>query len=97
MYVCICWFDLFLQGQPNSLKGKRQVLKSLKDRIWNKFRVSVAEVGKNNLWQRIELGISFVSNDKTLAEKMFSDIQNSIYAESDLEIVDQFYEIEKVK
>ncbi len=97
MYVCICWFDIFLQGQPNSLKGKRHVLKSLKDRIWNKFRVSVAEVGKNNLWQRLELGISFVSNDKVLAEKMYSDIQNSIYSDSELEILDQFYEIEKVK
>ena len=86
-----------LLDKPNSLKGKRHIIKSLKDRIWNKFRVSVAEVGKNHLWQRVELGISFVSNDRNLAEKLYSRILNIIDSRSEFEILDQFYEIQKLK
>lgn len=96
MFVCICRLDLFLTGQPNSLKGKRQVIKRLKDRVWNKFRVSIAEVGRNGLWQRAEIGISFVANDRTLAEKVHSQVRGMIEANGDVEILDEFLEIEKI-
>ncbi|MCD4784854.1 MAG: DUF503 domain-containing protein [Candidatus Eremiobacteraeota bacterium] len=86
-----------LLNKPNSLKGKRHVVKSLKDRIWNKFHVSIAEVGKNSLWHRVELGISFVSNDRSLAEKMYSRVLNILDSRSEIEILDQFYEIQKIK
>lgn len=97
MYICKCWFDIHLLDEPNSLKRKRQILKSLKDRIWNKFRVSIAEVGENDLWQKAELGIAFVSSDGTLIEQMFSKILNLIDTDDEVEIVDMFHDIEKVK
>ena len=97
MFVCICWFDIFLQEQPNSLKGKRHFVKSIKDKIWNKFHVSIAEVGKNDLWQRLELGISFVSGDQKLCEKMYAQILKILDGNSELEVLDQFYEIQKIK
>jgi uncharacterized protein YlxP (DUF503 family) len=97
MYICKCWFDIHLLDEPNSLKRKRQVLKSLKDRIWNKFRVSIAEVGENDLWQKAELGIAFVSSDGTLIEQIFSKILNLIDTDDEVEIVDMFHDIEKVK
>jgi len=97
MYICKCWFDIYLLEEPNSLKRKRQVLKSLKDRIWNKFRVSIAEVGANDLWQKSELGIAFVSSDGNIAEQMFSKILNLIDTDDKVEIVDMFHDIEKIK
>ncbi|MEQ8188988.1 MAG: DUF503 domain-containing protein [Candidatus Eremiobacterota bacterium] len=97
MYICKCWFDIHLLEEPNSLKRKRQVIKSLKDRIWNKFRVSIAEVGENDLWQKAELGIAFVSSDGTVGEQMFSKILNLIDTDDEVEIVDMFHDIEKIK
>jgi uncharacterized protein YlxP (DUF503 family) len=47
-----------------SLKGKRKVVRSMVDKVKSRFNVSVAEVGANDKWQRIELGISAVGNDK---------------------------------
>jgi len=97
MYICSCWFDIHLLEEPNSLKRKRQIIKSIKDRIWSKFRVSVAEVGENDIWQRAEIGIAFVTSDGVLAEQMFSKILNLIENDHEIEIVDMFHEVEKCK
>lgn len=48
----------------HSLKGKRKVVKSIVDKVKSRFNVSIAEVGSNDMWQKIELGISTVGNDR---------------------------------
>ena len=48
----------------HSLKGKRKVVRSMVDKVRHRFNVSVAEVGSNDNWQRIELGIATVGNDR---------------------------------
>ena len=55
MVVGILRIDLRLHDN-RSLKGKRKIVKSMVDRIKYKFNASVAEVGSNDKWQRIELG-----------------------------------------
>ncbi|MBU4202656.1 MAG: DUF503 domain-containing protein [Desulfobacterales bacterium] len=47
-----------------SLKGKRKVVRSMVDKVKSRFNVSIAEVGSNDKWQKIELGISAVGNDR---------------------------------
>ena len=47
-----------------SLKEKRRVLKSLKDRIHHAFNVSVAETDYQDKWQRAILSVCAVGNDK---------------------------------
>ncbi|MFH1627932.1 MAG: DUF503 domain-containing protein [Pseudomonadota bacterium] len=47
-----------------SLKGKRKVVRSMVDKVKAKFNVSIAEIGSNDKWQKIELGISAVGNDR---------------------------------
>ena len=61
MIVGLLTLDLHIP-ESNSLKAKRTVIKSLIDRIRNKFNVSVSEVDANNLWQRSVIGISLVAN-----------------------------------
>jgi uncharacterized protein YlxP (DUF503 family) len=76
-----------------SLKGKRQILKSVTTRIRNKFNVSVAEVADNDLWQLATLGICCVSNDKRHTNEMLSRVVDFIVnGRFELEILD--YEIE---
>jgi len=54
----------FLLYDNRSLKGKRKVVRSMVDKVKSKFNVSIAEVGANDKWQKIELGISAVGNDR---------------------------------
>jgi uncharacterized protein YlxP (DUF503 family) len=47
-----------------SLKGKRKVVRSMVDKVKSKFNAAIAEVGSNDKWQKIELGITAVGNDR---------------------------------
>lgn len=67
--------------QANSLKQKRQVVRSLKDRLRSKFNVSVAEVDHLDKWQRCTLEIVMVGNDHR-------------YLDSALARIGQFIEVE---
>ena len=73
MVVGILKIDLHLHDN-RSLKGKRKIVKSMVDRIKYKFNVSVAEVGSNDKWQRIELGVSTVGNDRRHIDASLNNI-----------------------
>jgi uncharacterized protein YlxP (DUF503 family) len=62
----IIW-QLHLDG-CHSLKDKRHVLRSLKDRLRHQFNVSVAETDFQDTWQRAEIAVCVVSGDKAYAE-----------------------------
>lgn len=61
---------------PNShsLKEKRSVLKSLKDRLHGKFNVAVAEVDTNETWQRASLGIAAVGSDRARVDRLLEAV-----------------------
>ena len=60
-----------------SLKDKRMVLRSVKDRI-KKFNVAVAEVEYHDLWQRAGLSVVTVSNDEKHADRELAAVVNEI-------------------
>jgi uncharacterized protein YlxP (DUF503 family) len=67
MVVGIVTWDLHLNGCA-SLKDKRRVVKSIKDRLHERFNVSVAETASHDLWQRAELACAVVAPDRRQAE-----------------------------
>jgi uncharacterized protein YlxP (DUF503 family) len=73
MHVGICRIRLRLP-ENLSLKGKRQVIKSITARVENKFNISVAEVDDNDSWQLATLGIACVSNDKRHTNEVLSRV-----------------------
>ncbi len=87
MVVGILKVDLHIPGN-NSLKGKRRVLRSLKDRMKGRFNVSVAEVGEEDLWQRATLGIAVVSNDRSHANQVLSKVVDLIESSGPVDVVD---------
>lgn len=92
MNVGVCKIRLRLP-ENLSLKGKRQVLKSIIARVGNKFNVSVAEVDDQDLWQLATLGIGCVSNDKRYTNEVLSKVVDFIVnGRFEVEILD--YEIE---
>jgi hypothetical protein len=54
----------------HSLKEKRHVLESLKDRLRHKFNVAVAEIDYQDMWQRSVVAAVTVSRDRAFAEKV---------------------------
>jgi len=92
MNVGVCKINLRLP-ENLSLKGKRQVLKSITTRVVNRFNVSVAEVDNQDLWQLATLGICCVSNSKRHTNEVLSKVVDFIAGNRfEIEILD--YEIE---
>jgi hypothetical protein len=79
--------------ENRSLKGKRKVVRSVIDRVRAKFNVSVAEVGSNDKWQKIELGISTVSNDRRVVDSSLSTVKRFVESLCLAEIIDTEMEI----
>ncbi|MEJ2635670.1 MAG: DUF503 domain-containing protein [Calditrichia bacterium] len=83
--------EIFIPS-ANSLKEKRMVVKGLKDKIHNKFNVSVSEVDYQDKWQRALLGIAQVGNDYGFIEKNLNKIFNLIESNNNVEIIDHSFE-----
>lgn len=93
MNVGVCKISLRLP-ENQSLKGKRQVLKSIIARVKNQFNVSVAEVDDNDLWQLATIGICCVSNDKRYTNQVLSKVVDFIAGgRFDVEILSHEIEI----
>lgn len=73
MTVGACRVTLRLP-ENGSLKGKRQVVRSLTTRLRSKFNVSVAEVEGQDSWQRAVIGITCVSNDARHAREQLDRV-----------------------
>ena len=72
----------------HSLKAKRQVIKSIKDKVRNRFNVSMAEVGDHDLWQTARLGVCTLGNDRAHLNARLDQVLNFIeglHLASDLE------------
>jgi uncharacterized protein YlxP (DUF503 family) len=72
--VGVLTFELRLE-HSHSLKDKRQVVKSLKDRLRSRFNVAVAEVGEQELWQRAIVAAVTVSSDQKAAEEALQRVE----------------------
>jgi uncharacterized protein YlxP (DUF503 family) len=59
----------------HSLKEKRHVVQSLKDRLRHKFNVSVAEIDHQDLWQRSTIAAVTVSSARENAEKVLRSVE----------------------
>ena len=87
MIVGVMTWELHLMA-CQSLKDKRAVLKSLKDRLHNRFNVSVAETAHHDLWQRAELTASVVSTDRVHAENVLREADRLVADAPGARIVD---------
>ncbi|HEX7548196.1 MAG TPA: DUF503 domain-containing protein [Candidatus Methylomirabilis sp.] len=91
MTVGCCKIELRIPGS-DSLKAKRRVVKSVKERVQARFNVGIAEVERLDDWQRATLGVVTVSNDSRLVDATLSKVVSWIELSGDVLVVD--YEIE---
>jgi len=76
-----------------SLKGKRHVLKGLKERVRARFEVSVAEVDHQDVWQRTTLAIAYVSGDARHATEVVSKAMDFIEDNVEGRVIETFVEV----
>ena len=77
----------------DSLKGKRHILKGLKEKVRQRFEVSVAEVNYQDTWQRATLAVACVSPDSRHANEVVSKALDFIEASVDGHVIDVQIEI----
>jgi uncharacterized protein YlxP (DUF503 family) len=86
MIVGLCTVELFI-AESQSLKDKRQVLHSLKDRLHGKFNLSVAEVDGQDLWQKAVLAMACVANEGSHVNQVLEQALNVIKGVPAIEVV----------
>jgi uncharacterized protein len=89
--VAICVMELHIPT-ANSLKAKRQVIKSLVQRLRNRFNVSVSETGCQDLWQRAELGMAVICHNGAGADSIMEKIFAFVDEESRVNIISSHIE-----
>lgn len=82
-----------LLHEGGSLKDKRHVVKSVVEKVKNRFNVSVAEVEGNDLWQRAVLGIAAVGNDRAFVNSVLDKTLGFIEGLHLAEVADSSIEI----
>jgi uncharacterized protein YlxP (DUF503 family) len=80
-------FELHLAG-AHSLKDKRSVVKSLKDRLHNEFNVSVAETAQHDVWQTAELTVCVVAAERRHAASVLEAVDRFVEGNPACRIVD---------
>jgi uncharacterized protein YlxP (DUF503 family) len=89
--ACVVTLEL---AASHSLKDKRQVVRSLVERLRRQFNVAVAEVEEQDAWNIAVLGLTVVSNEAGHAARQIERIVESIeQTRLDAEVIDRQIEI----
>ena len=77
MIIGCCQIEIHLPGS-GSLKEKRRVIVSLRDRLRRRHNVSFAEVEHQELWQRAGLVVVSVAGDRRQLDRLFEIIRSEV-------------------
>jgi uncharacterized protein YlxP (DUF503 family) len=94
MPIAFLTIELRIEG-AHSLKDKRQVLRSMKDKLRNGFNVAVAELDATDLWQRATIGVVSISGSQDYLQGLMQNVEQEagrIAASTGAEIADSFVE-----
>lgn len=92
MPIAFLTLELRLEA-AHSLKDKRQVLRSLKDRLRAGYNVSVSELDSNDLWQRATVGVVSISDSRDYLEGLMQKVEREaarVANNNGAEVVDAF-------
>jgi uncharacterized protein len=76
MPIALLTLELQIEA-AHSLKDKRQVLRSLKDRLRSNFNVSVAELDPSNVWNRATIGVAAISDSRDYLDGLMKNVERA--------------------
>ena len=94
MPIAFLTLELSIEA-AHSLKDKRQVVRSLKDRLRSHFNVSVAELEPSNLWNRATIGVVSISDSRDYLDGLMKNVERAatrIANNNGADITDTFVE-----
>jgi uncharacterized protein len=78
--VAIAYLTLELRIEgAHSLKDKRRVLRSLKDRLRGSFNVAISEIDSSELWQRATVGVVSISDSRDYLEGLMRNVERQAF------------------
>ena len=86
MRLTLLVYQLYLPGS-HSLKDKRKVLKSILDRLVTRLKVSVAEVGYQDQWQRATLAVAWVAADGSGTDARVTAVDKVVSLSGEVEVL----------
>jgi hypothetical protein len=86
MIIVACEIELIIYNS-NSLKDKRHVIKSIINRIKERYNVAIGETDYLDKWNRSEISVVTVSNAKLPSEKTIDKVIGFIEKDSRVEII----------
>ncbi len=87
MAVGVLELRMVVRGS-RSLKEKRRPLKGLKDRLRHRFNISIAEVGRQDNHEMVELAVAAVGNDRRYVNGLLSNVVKAAAAAPGIELLD---------
>ena len=96
MPIAVLTLEIRIEG-AQSLKDKRQVLRSVKDKLRHSFNVSVAELDETNLWQRATIGVVSISSSRDYLAGLMQQVERAagrIANDKGAELTDSYVELE---
>jgi hypothetical protein len=87
MTIGILHLDFLIPG-ARSLKDKRRVVKSLKDRLRHRFNCSVSETEFEDIWGRARITVCVVSNERQHVNTQLNEIARYAALNSEMEFLD---------
>ena len=86
MIVVVALYEIHIE-YAQSLKDKRMVVKSLKDKLRHRFEISAAEVGLQDVHQRARIAVSFIALEHAQADAKLERIEEFITSNTDATLV----------
>lgn len=87
MFVGVVRIELHVMG-AGSLKAKRAVVRSIKERIRSRLHAAVAEVDHHDLWQRAALGVAVVSGEAGQVQELLQSVRSLVESNPEAQILD---------
>ncbi|OGX07641.1 MAG: hypothetical protein A2Z88_10600 [Omnitrophica WOR_2 bacterium GWA2_47_8] len=91
-HIAVLYLDFHIP-EAQSLKDKRQVLKSIKDKVRREFNVSVAELDGQDKWQVGTLAFAMIGNDGRYIDSCLQNIVSLVERNDGIQICEQRLEI----
>jgi len=92
--ICSLTLELRIE-HAQSLKDKRQVVRSVKDRLRGSFNVSVAELDPSSLWNQATIGVVAISHSRDYLDGLMKNVERAalrIANNHGAEVADSFVE-----
>lgn len=88
MHAAAVVFELFIPD-CHTLKQKRAVVRPIVDGLHRRYRVSAAEVGRLDKWQRADIGVAVVSGTQSHVEDVLDEVERFVWSFPEVQVLDQ--------